>query len=67
MFDEFTVKPFECLGYFPMRGAAVAEPDRLRSRESVAAAGVADEDRHLVTDQLAAAAGQDRRPILRSE
>ena len=34
----------------------MAEPDRLQPRESVAAAGAADEDRHLVAYQLAAAA-----------
>src|ERR1019366_4193000 len=43
------------------RGAAVAECDCLQSRESLAAAGAADEDRHLVADQLAAAAGENRR------
>src|ERR1019366_2493962 len=43
------------------RGAAVAECDCLQSRESVASAGAADEDRHLVADQLAAAAGENRR------
>jgi hypothetical protein len=45
------------------RGAAVAEPDRLQSRQPVAAAGAADEDRALVADQLAAAVGENRRPI----
>ena len=39
----------------------MAEPDRLQPREFVAAAGAADEDRQLVADQLAAAAGENRR------
>jgi hypothetical protein len=44
------------------RAAAVAKHHRLQPGQSVAA-GVAQEDRHLVTDQLAAAAGQDRQAI----
>jgi hypothetical protein len=43
------------------RGAPVAERDRLQPGELVAAAGAAQEDRWLVIDQLAAAAGEDRR------
>ncbi len=41
----------------------MAEPHRLPARESVALAGAADEDRHLVADQLAAAAGENRRTV----
>src|ERR1019366_1634180 len=43
------------------RGTAVAELDRLQPREPVAAAGAAAADRHVVADQLAAAAGENRR------
>jgi hypothetical protein len=43
------------------RGAAVAEPDCLQPGEPVAAAGLADEDRQLVADKLAATAGEDGR------
>src|SRR6202022_3122597 len=43
------------------RGAAVAELDRLQPREFVPAVGAADEGRHLVANQLAAAVGEDRR------
>src|ERR1035437_5717323 len=35
--------------------------DCLQPRQSVAAAGAADEDRHVVTDQLAAEVGENRR------
>ena len=45
------------------RGAAVAEPDRLQPQQFVAAAGAADEGRHLVADQLAAAVGENRRAV----
>ena len=41
----------------------MAEPDRLQLGKPVAAAGAAEEDRELVADQLAAAAGEDRRPV----
>ena len=44
-------------------GAAVAERDRLQPGESVAAAGAAQANRELVADQLAAAAGEDRRAV----
>ena len=44
------------------RGAALAECDRLQSGEPVAAAGAAQENGQVVTDQLAAAAGEDGRP-----
>ena len=44
----------------PTRGAFVAARDGLRSGEPVAAVGVAESDRQLVTDQLAAV-GEDRR------
>ena len=43
------------------RGAAVAECYRLQPGQSVAAAGAAQGDRQLVADQLAAAAGENRR------
>src|SRR6516164_205813 len=43
------------------RGAVVAERDRLQSGEPVAAAGTAEENRQMVADQLAAAAGEDGR------
>jgi hypothetical protein len=43
------------------RGAAVAERDRLQPGKSLAAAGAAQENRQLVADQLAAAAGEDGR------
>src|ERR1700730_19333129 len=43
------------------RGAAVAELDRLQTRVFVPAAGAANEGRHLVANQLAAAVGEDRR------
>jgi hypothetical protein len=42
------------------RSAAVAERDGLQPGESLAAAGVAKEDRQLVVDEPAAAIGQDR-------
>ena len=38
----------------------MAEPDRLQLGKPVAAVGVAEEDRELVADQFAAAAGEDR-------
>ena len=41
----------------------MAEPDRLRPGKPVAAAGAAEEDRELVADQLAAAAGEDGRAV----
>ena len=44
------------------RGASVAECDRLQSGEPVAAAGAAEEDRQVVGDELATAAGENRRP-----
>src|SRR5260370_241105 len=40
----------------------MAEPDRLQLRKPLAAAGAARENRELVAYQLAAAAGEDRRP-----
>ena len=43
------------------RGAALAECDRLQPGEPVAAPGAAEEDRQVVADQLAAAAGEDGR------
>ena len=43
------------------RGVAVAQPDRLQLGEPLAAVCAAEEDRELVADQLAAAAGEDRR------
>src|SRR5712691_2279020 len=43
------------------RSTALAECDRLQSGEPVATASVAEEDWELVADQLAAAAGEDRR------
>jgi hypothetical protein len=43
------------------RGAALAEPDRLQPREFVATAGAARADQEMVTNQLAAAVGEDRR------
>src|SRR2546426_11387554 len=43
------------------RGAAVAECDRLQPGERVATVRVAEEDRELVADELAAAAGEDGR------
>jgi hypothetical protein len=43
------------------RGAAGAEPAGLQLGEPVAAAGVAQANRELVADQLAAAVGEDRR------
>ena len=45
------------------RSAAVAERDRLQPGEPVAAVGAATEDWQLVAHQLAATAGEDRRPI----
>ena len=39
----------------------MAEPDCLQPREFVATPGAADEGRHLVADQLAAAVGENRR------
>src|SRR5450759_329235 len=39
----------------------MAEPDRLQLGKPLAAAGAAEENRELVADQFAAAAGQDRR------
>lgn len=41
----------------------MAERDRLKPGEPMAAFGAAAEDRQLVADQPAAAAGEDRRPI----
>src|SRR6266849_4541402 len=41
----------------------MAEPDRLQPGKPVAAAGAAEEDRELVADQLAAAAGEDGRAV----
>ena len=41
----------------------MAELDRVQPGEPVAAAGAAEEDRSLVADQLAAAAGEDGRPV----
>jgi hypothetical protein len=43
------------------RSAGVAECDCLQPGESVAAAGAAEENRQVVADQLAAAAGEDGR------
>ena len=40
----------------------MAQSDRLQPRQLMAAAGAAGKDRQLVADQLAAAAGEDRRP-----
>src|ERR1019366_2406682 len=45
------------------RGAAVAEPNRLQPRQPVAAAGAAEGHRQLVANQLAAAAGENRRAV----
>src|ERR1035441_9209041 len=43
----------------PVEGsAAMAEPDRLQLGKPLAAAGAAEENRELVADQFAAAAGQ---------
>ena len=44
------------------RGTAVAEPDRLQPGQPVAAAGAAQSDRQLVTDQPPTASGENRRP-----
>jgi len=41
----------------------VVERNHLQPRESLVAAGAAQEDRQLVLDQLAAAAGEDGRSI----
>ena len=41
----------------------MAERDRLQSWEPVAAAGTADENRKLVSNQFAAAIGENRRSI----
>ncbi len=43
--------------------AAVTECVRLQCRQHMAAAGAADRDRPLVADQLAAAAGENRRTV----
>ena len=44
------------------RGAAMAERDRIiQPGQPVAAAGAAEGNRHMVVDQLAAAAGEDQR------
>jgi hypothetical protein len=45
------------------RGVAVAERDRIQLGQPVAAAGAAEGNRNVVVDQLAAAAGEDRRPV----
>ena len=42
------------------RGKAVAERDRLQPGKHMATAGAAGENRPVVADQLAAAAGEDR-------
>ena len=39
----------------------MVEPDRLQLGKPLAAAGAAEEDRELVADQFAAAAGEDGR------
>jgi hypothetical protein len=44
------------------RGAAMAERDRIQPGQPVATAGAAEGNRHMVIDQLAAAAGEDGRP-----
>jgi hypothetical protein len=41
----------------------MAEYNRVQPRQLVAAAGAAEEYRHVVTDQPAAAAGEDRWPL----
>ncbi len=47
---------------FPVeRSTALAERDCLKPREPVAAAGAAEAEQQLVADELAAAAGEDRR------
>jgi hypothetical protein len=43
----------------PVQRCAVAERDRLQSGEPVAAAGAAKENRQLVADEFAAAAGEN--------
>src|ERR1035437_7329024 len=45
------------------RGAAVTERDRIQLGQPVASAGAAEGNRNVVVDQLAAAAGEDRRPV----
>ena len=42
-----------------LRGAAVAEPNRLQPGEYVATVGVAEEDWELVVDEFTAATGKD--------
>jgi hypothetical protein len=41
---------------------AAAQPDSLQPRQPMAAAGAPRRDRQVVADELAAAAGKDRRP-----
>jgi hypothetical protein len=48
------------------RGAAVAERDRIQLGQPVAAAGAIEGNRNVVVDQLAAATGEDRRPVGKS-
>ena len=55
--DPLVVPPFPL-----QRGAAVAEPHRLQLEQPVAAAGAAEKDRELVTDQPATTVGKDSRP-----
>src|ERR1019366_9711641 len=45
------------------RSALAVEPVGLQPGKPVAAAGAAEEDRELVADQLAAAAGEDGRAV----
>ena len=45
------------------RGPAIAERDRPQPGQPVAAAGAAEGNRNVVVDQLAAAAGEDRRTV----